>query len=431
MAAKARLPRQARVDWRDLLRRRLPAGFRRATGLTGTGAALILIAVALWVMGRVVAGRPLFLLAYGTGAIVLLAWFSAQRALRLRGERSAVAHRVDEGQVLDISVNLAAKRTLSTVVIEERVPERLGQTVKIAFEEIRRGDTRCDYQLRCWRRGAFTVGPLIARYGDAVGLISRERVVSEPYEVLVHPSLGVIRDRPLTRQFEDPPMRPKSSKPWPTGLEFYGMREIRAGDDLRRIVWRAFARTGRLLVREAEQGVTDRVTLILNTWIDAYPRGEDYSPGFEVAVRTIASLGVRHLAEGFTVRLEGNAGALSASPLRGPRARIEMLDALARVERRSSPLSAVIGRLIQRNERDAHNVLVTPRLDRGEAAQLKLILSTGASMLVVVVKYGDRFEEAAHNAAALGCQVIEASPAGSIAHEMVTELGGRHAVLRT
>ncbi|MFN2569204.1 MAG: DUF58 domain-containing protein [Candidatus Dormibacteria bacterium] len=424
-----RLPRPAALRWRRLLARRLPDAARRATGLTGTGAALLLIAVVLWIIARLVAGRPLFLLSYGTVAIVLMAWISAGRGLRLLGRRSELAERVDEGELLQVSLAVEARRRVSTIVIEERVPESLGQTVKMAFEEIGRGTTTCDYQLPCWRRGAFVVGPLVARYGDPVGLVSRERVIAEPYEVLVHPTLGPIRDRPLTRQFEDPPMRPRSSKPWPTGLEFYGMREIRSGDDLRRIVWRAFARTGRLLVREAEQGVTDRVTLMVNNWVDAYPPGEDYSPGFEVAVRVTASLGVRHLAEGYTVTLESNGSSLTAGALRGPAARVHLLDALARVERGGAPLSAVIARLIQRRERDVHNVLVTPRLDRGEAAQLKLILATGVSILVVVVKYGDRYEEAAHNAAALGCQVIEASPTGSIDREMVSELGGRHAVL--
>jgi len=46
------------------------------------------------------------------------------------------------------------------------------------------------------------------------------------------------------------------SKPWPSGLEFYASEYV-PGDDLRGIVWRASARTGKVMVREAEQGITD------------------------------------------------------------------------------------------------------------------------------------------------------------------------------
>jgi hypothetical protein len=81
----------------------------------------------------------------------------------------------------------------------------------------------------------------------------------------VHPRVEQVSDRPLSRQFEDPPIRPPVSKPWPSGFEFYGMREYVPGDDLRRIVWRASARTGKVMVREAEQGITDHVTVVLDT----------------------------------------------------------------------------------------------------------------------------------------------------------------------
>jgi uncharacterized protein (DUF58 family) len=378
----------------------------RRTGLNASGAAALLLAIGFWCAGRIVAGKPLYLLAYGTLVVVALAWILPRR-LPMRAERRGLTQRVKEGDTLDVELRLTARRQISTVIVEERMSEALGQTVKLPMADVAKGDSSQHYELRCWRRGAFTVGPLIARYGDPVGLVSRDQVLAQPYELLVHPSLGAVQDRPETRRFEDPPMRPRISKPWPIGLEFHGMRESRPGDDIRRIVWRAVARTGRLMVREAEQGITDRIVLALNTWSGAYP-AEDYSPGFETAVRVVASLGVEHVDEGYTVTVEANPRSLTPSGLRGPTQRLKLLDELARVERDATPLSTLIGRVSQRARGNAHYVIVTPRLDRAETAQLRPIVATGASVLVVVVKYGDRFEEAAHNAAALGCQVTEA-----------------------
>ena len=119
--------------------------------------------------------------------------------------------------------------------------------------------------LRCARRGVYEIGPLVAITSDPLGLMQRENEVAPTFELLVHPRIEEVSDRPLTRQFEDPPIRPPVSKPFPTGFEFYGMRDYKPGDDLRRIVWRASARMGKLMVREAEQGITDRITIILDT----------------------------------------------------------------------------------------------------------------------------------------------------------------------
>ena len=69
---------------------------------------------------------------------------------------------------------------------------------------------------------------------------------TEPVDVIVHPTTDAIFDRPLTRMWEDPPFRPPVSQPWPQGFEFYGMRDYVPGDDPRRIVWTAAARTGQV-----------------------------------------------------------------------------------------------------------------------------------------------------------------------------------------
>src|SRR5205823_7575865 len=122
----------------------------------------------------------------------------------------------------------------------------------------------------------------------------------------------------------DPPIRPPVSTPWPSGLEFYGMREYVPGDDLRRVVWRAAARTGTLMVREAEQGITDHITIILDTDRGVHSRdAEGLSESFEAGIRVAASLGVRHLRDGYEIRVETNGGPLTRS-LRGARSQLEL-----------------------------------------------------------------------------------------------------------
>jgi uncharacterized protein (DUF58 family) len=281
------------------------------------------------------------------------------------------------------------------------------------------------YGLRASRRGVYEVGPLVAVAGDPLGLVQRETVVAEPFELLVHPRVELVSDRPLTRQFEDPPIRPPVSKPWPSGLEFYGMREYTPGDDLRRIVWRASARTGKIMVREAEQGITDHITIMLDTDRGRHSRdGEGVSESFEAGVRVAASLGVRHLREGYEVKTETNAGPLTR-PLRGATSQLILLDNLARVDLSREPLAAMTTRLLSQPRRDAHNVLITPHLDTAAAAQLRLLLNRGVSILVVALLWDteESGSDVLGTAAALGCQVVGVHPGQDLSSALYQDIG--------
>jgi uncharacterized protein (DUF58 family) len=233
-------------------------------------------------------------------------------------------------------------------------------------------------------------------------------VVTQPSEILVHPETEGVQDTPLTRQWEEPPVRPPVSKPWPSGFEFYGMRRYAPGDDLRRVVWRAVARTGRVMVREFEQGITDRVAIVVDTDVRHHSAGEP-SDTFEAAVRTAASLGLRYLKDGFAVTVETN-GETVASAVRGVRAQTTFLDAMARLQRGTEPLQTAVDRVVRGVRRDVHHVVVTPHVDDRAATRLKLLIDQGAYVLLAVLVWEDSDPQALAHAAALGCQVVQLRP---------------------
>jgi uncharacterized protein (DUF58 family) len=412
----------AAIEPRAVRRRALE--LERRIGVTRSGQIALIGAVMVWILAFIVAGTAMYLFAYGIVLLLVVSYAIAPRRLKLQGERTGLYPRAREGDRLEVELTLVAQRSVSTFVLEERVPERLGSIVKLPITKLTRGaEVAHHYSLRCGRRGVYQIGPLVAVASDPLGLSERETIVTEPFELLVHPRIEVVSDRPLTRQFEDPPIRPPVSKPWPSGLEFYGMREYKPGDDLRRIVWRATARTGTVMVREAEQGVTDHVTVLLDTDRGAHSRdGEDLSESFETAVRAVGSLAVRHLREGYQVKIETNAGGLTRH-LRGAKSQLPMLDALARVELDRTPLSAGLRRQVAFPSRDAHNILVTPRLGPGEAAQLRLLLNTGVSVLVVALLWDDENADTMGRAAALGCQVVGVRPGEDLGRALFSSIG--------
>ncbi|MHB8717561.1 MAG: DUF58 domain-containing protein [Candidatus Dormibacteria bacterium] len=346
----------------------------------------------------------------------------ARRKRELRAVRSHLAARAREGQVLDVDITLTSKRRMGMFIVEEKLSPLLGAPVRVSVERVTpKEDWSHRYSLRPKLRGVYQVGPLAATWTDPLGLAQAEQVLLPPAEIIVHPTAEMVFDRPLTRELQDPPIRPPKTKPWPEGFEFYGMRDYIAGDDLRRVVWKAVARTGRMLVRESEQGITDRVNIVLDT-DRSWHRPTVPSDTFEAAVRVAASVGTRHVKDGFSVSLDCN-GATLAENLRGPRARLLLLDELARVGLGREPLHVAIDRVLQRNARRAHTVIITPHLDTKAAARVGLLTAAGASILVAVVVWEDSDPMCLHRATEIGAQVVQVRPGAPLAGIFASSLG--------
>ncbi|MFN2521841.1 MAG: DUF58 domain-containing protein [Mycobacteriales bacterium] len=382
----------------------------RRAGVTPAGVVLALLVVPGLLLGRVLGSPSVFLLVYGAVAVLGLSRLLARRRLQVEAVRSTLPRRIRVDQPVDVELTVRTRRRLATVVLEEELPEAFGTPIRLPVPVLPVGQTvEHGYRFTARRRGVFQVGPLVAEWSDPFGL-TRKRVQIAPAEtVIVHPNTESVRDRITSREWEDPPIRPPQSKPWPSGFEFYGMRDYVSGDDPRRIIWTASAKTDdRYLVRESEQGITDRVTLLLDNDREHHSPG-DPSETFERAVRAVASLGVRHLADGFSVTVDSNTERLGKA-LRGPRARIPLLDRMAEVQLDGVPLAKSLERLFLDRQRNTHNVLVTPHLDADAARRIRILLERGTSVLLVLLLWEDTDSAMLHRAGSLGCNVVELRP---------------------
>lgn len=396
---------------------RLLATIERRLGLTPAGVAAVAGIVATGLVANGVGSRQLMLLAFGGLATIGIAAALGTRRLDVAAERSDITSRINQGRGVRVTVTLTAKSRTAGVLLREQLPAQLGGSRAFAVDLLRSGQSvERDYTLQPTRRGIYRVGPLDLEWSDPFGLTRRRRTVLEPATVIVHPAREPAHDRIISRAWEDPPVRPPVSKPWPTGFEFYGMRDYVHGDDPRRIVWRASARTidehggGRYLVREAEQGITDTVHL----WLDTDRRNHEHPElTFELAVRAAASLGVRHLEDGLSVSLESNSGPL-AQHLRGRPAQVQLLDRLAEVEVESAPLGDAIQRLLFDADRTAHNIVLTPFLSQDVATRMRYLLERGTSLLIVLLVTDDSDPVSAHRAGTLGCSVVELDPSSAL-----------------
>jgi len=124
--------------------------------------------------------------------------------------------------------------------------------------------------------------------------------------------------------------------------EFWGVRDWRAGESLRRVHWRLTAKRDRLIQREYRPQARPPVTILLCTQVAELGPWTRRDPSFEKAVSVAATLAEHYLRAGGLVRLELTEPGRGAPPVRGRSGFGSVLVALAEVQgRQGDPWEAL------------------------------------------------------------------------------------------
>jgi uncharacterized protein (DUF58 family) len=154
------------------------------------------------------------------------------------------------------------------------------------------------------RRAVVVVGPVRSVRGDPLGLARRSVLWTRPVDLYVHPLLVALggASAGLLRDLEGQSTRDLSD----SDMSFHALRDYVAGDDRRNIHWRTTARTGQLMVKQFED--TRRTQTVLALATDPADYADDDE--FELAVSTIASIGVQTLRDERDLEVLAGPGAL-------------------------------------------------------------------------------------------------------------------------
>jgi uncharacterized protein (DUF58 family) len=140
--------------------------------------------------------------------------------------------------------------------------------------------------LHCERWGVFSVGPLVYRTRDVLGLHSWEGVAGGREQLRVYPTEETLRS--LVPALETQVFTGNQvSRMHGEGIEFADLREWRPGDRLRRVNWRATALRGSLWVNEQYLERNTDVVIFLDTFAES--RGQARTTHLR-AVRAAATL---------------------------------------------------------------------------------------------------------------------------------------------
>lgn len=145
------------------------------------------------------------------------------------------------------------------------------------------------------RRAILDLGPVRAVRTDPFSLLRRDRELTEPDLLHVHPRTVPINGSAsgFIRDLEGQTVKKLSDN----DVAFHALREYVPGDDRRFVHWKSTARTGTLMVRQFEETRRSHLLVALSTRLDDYASDEE----FELAVSVTASLGAQTVRDGHTL----------------------------------------------------------------------------------------------------------------------------------
>jgi uncharacterized protein (DUF58 family) len=274
----------------------------------------VLASALLTLLALLSAGFFLYAAVVTAAVLGLGALLPAASLLGLEVRRSLAAESMEVGGTVESRIELHNLKDLPALWVfwkEEIEPGLAPEGITCGFQSLKSEETvSSSCILHGTRRGLFRVGPSVIETSDPLGLVRRFRVDPEVRFVTVLPRtvdigpgwpLGYrpIHEVPRRRSLSEDPSR------------FLGVRDYRAGDSLRRIHWRATARSGRLQVKLFEPSVLEGVLLAVEMGTAAWPRAADEAeadPTVELAVTVAASIAEFVLVNGQEVGLISNGG---------------------------------------------------------------------------------------------------------------------------
>ncbi len=304
----------------------MPAPGRPRTALTRRGGWLLAGGAVLLAAGALMGERPVVRLAVFVLALPLVSTVVvARERFRPTVDRTAAPARVRRGESTEVTLELtnAGRRPGATWLLTEHLPPALGPEPRFAVGRAGTGRrTALRYRLTPRRRGRFSLGPLRSRVVDPFGLVERSSAGTGTAPLLVVP-----RVQPLgpTAALDGHGGEGSRRAIAVHGEDDVSIREYRRGDDLRKVHWRATARTGELKVRLEERPWRARTTLLLDARRPAHliagPHVVEPADSLEWAVEAAASIAVGLGRRGHELRVvteEGElrgSGRLAAGPL--------------------------------------------------------------------------------------------------------------------
>lgn len=271
--------------------------------LTSRGRTLVVLGAvgigAGWGLGEpaVTAVAALLLLLPIIGVVIV-----RRSRLVLGSSRTVAPSRFPVGTDAEVVLTIenASRFASGVLLLQDTVPDNLSDSARVLLDRVPPQAQRSEhYLVTGLQRGKARIGPLSVTVTDPFGLATLTRSFEATNPVIVTPDITRldVAGRSMSPGGRgDAMFRSMSAR----GDDDVLPREHRAGDDMRRIHWRATARSGDLMVRREEQAWHSSMVVILDNREQAHV-GSGIDSSFEWAVSAAASVTLHYLEQGWRV----------------------------------------------------------------------------------------------------------------------------------
>ena len=186
-------------------------------------------------------------------ALVTLQWFQAKKILASRNIKSSCV----EGDTVKTEISLSNKNFMPifNVCIEdvwEDIPEE--ERKRPFFECIpKKKLLKTTYDIKFKKRGKYIAGPIKIHFFDMLGMISFDRQQSIYSALYVYPKTFPITKFPTLKKGNLPWFGVDTRRSSGDEDEFFGLREYKEGDPIKKIHWFSTARKRKLIVKEFQR----------------------------------------------------------------------------------------------------------------------------------------------------------------------------------
>jgi len=215
------------------------------------------------------------------------------------------------------------------------------------------------------RRGVYNIGQIILRSGDGFRFAETEKPFELDAKIYIYPKLVPVNVPNFSPSLQ---WRAKGKKGGfiEDSLMVIGVREYQPGDELKRLNWRAAAKTGKLQANTYQPVITKQLIIYIDVRGFEIEEGAYQDPSeqkkyehnkredFECFLSVIASVVVKYNEHGISIGFATNGLAYNGKkmPGFGPCANLTLfLDQLAKITQRAGePSMAVLDRLLGRGQ---------------------------------------------------------------------------------
>ena len=322
---------------------------RKAAILLTSGISLILIGMMISNFQLMIVGLTFI------SFLAINGWVEGHSDLEIKRDVSAVnVYKGDDINVVLTVTNKSYRRTQQLEVFDN-VPHEMKMRKGINLMRMNLGPGQTAtirYTVRCPLRGHYTIGPTSIRYRNTFNLFVSETSVGDRSDITVFPQVRDVEDALIRSDVPKMYTGATTLKTPGQGMEFYALREYFPGDSFRSINWKAFARTGELMVNEKTRDAVTDVFIILDTR-DVARIGTVLKNPLEMGTVAAASIANYFIKRRDSVSLVTYGERMDfLPPETGDKQHYKVLSQLAAVESKGSmPLQAVTNALSPRISR--------------------------------------------------------------------------------